>query len=288
VAAPSGGEAAPSGGEAAPSPDGLTPKAPGTPDWAALGSVEDLDHIEIPPEVPPVVKPPVVPKAPPVAPTQQVAPKAEPAAPITPVVEGGEAAAPPLSASDPMGIAAGLEANRDAVLAHLAQTKFALTEADVQELETDVVSAVPKIMSRIFFESQVSMQKFLAQAVPGMVRQYNTVNRANEDAEQMFFSAHKALDVNNPTHRATAVRIASIYRQANPDIPLQQLIAEVGPMVTAALKLNGHAPTPGRSVAAAPQMPRGGTPFRPAVGGSGGAPTPEPVNEWAGLGQTFD
>jgi hypothetical protein len=182
-----------------------------------------------------------------------------------------------------MGIAAGLELHRDAVLAHLAQSKFALTEQEVQELETDAVSAMPKVMARVFFESQVSMQKFLAQAVPGMVQQFQHVAKANQDAEQMFFSANKALDINNPSHRAAAIRIATVYRQANPQIPMQQLIAEVGSMVTAALKLNGHAKP---AVVANP--PRGGTPFRPAVGGSGAAPNPEPASEWSGLGQQYD
>jgi hypothetical protein len=180
-----------------------------------------------------------------------------------------------------MGIAAGLEANREAVMAHLAQTKFALTDQDIQELETDVVSAVPRIMSRVFFESQVSMQKFLAQAVPGMVKQLQTVVKANDDAERMFFSANKGLDANNPSHRAAAIRIASAYRQANPNIPLQQLISEVGQMVSVALKVNGGVRSP-------QVQPRGGTPFRPAVGGAGAAPNSEPVNEWAGLGRNYD
>jgi hypothetical protein len=125
------------------------------------------------------------------------------------------------------------------------------------------------------------MQKFLAQAVPGMVKQLQTVVKANDDAERMFFSANKGLDANNPSHRAAAIRIASAYRQANPDIPLQQLISEVGQMVSVALKVNGRSPTQS-------QTPRGGTPFRPAVGGSGAAPNSEPVNEWAGLGRNYD
>jgi hypothetical protein len=116
-----------------------------------------------------------------------------------------------------------------------------------------------------------------------MVKQFQTVTRANDDAERTFFAAHKALDINNPSHRAAAVRIATVYRQANPGIPMQQLIAEVGPMVSMALKLNGSAPRP-----AAATSPRGGTPFRPAVGGSGAAPTAEAPNEWMGLGMNFD
>lgn len=284
-----GGTASPPPGEArSPSPDTSTPDAL---DWSALGSTDDLDfHVEIPPaEVPPVVEPTppaqVPPQAVPVAqpvPTQpQPPPQTQP-----PSEEGAQR---PLTASDPWRIAEGLEANRDAVIAHLAQAKFALSEDDIKELDTDVTVAVPRLLARVFLESQVSMQKFLAQAVPGMMKQYNAVTSANDGAEKKFFDTHKALDINNPQHRATTVRIASLYRQANPGIPLDQLINEVGPMVMAALRVNGgggngHAPqgnggTPG---------PRGGVPFRPAVGGGGGPPTSEPVNEWSGLGREYD
>jgi hypothetical protein len=160
-----------------------------------------------------------------------------------------------------------------------------LSEDDIKDLDTDVTVAVPKLLARVFLESQVSMQKFLAQAVPGMMKQYNAVTSANDGAEKRFFDAHKALDINNPSHRATTVRIASIYRQANPGIPLDQLIQEVGPMVMAALRVNGSVPaTNGAGTA----PPRGGVPFRPAVGGGGGPPTNEPVNEWSGLGREYD
>jgi hypothetical protein len=173
-------------------------------------------------------------------------------------------------------------------MAHLAQTKFALSQEDVTELETDVVAAVPKIMSRVFIEAQMSMQKFLAQALPGMMKQYGSVTKANDDAEQSFFGAHKDLDIKNPQHRATAVRIASIYRKANPSIPLEQLISEVGPMVRASLQMAAP-PASAAAPPVIPGQPKGGTPFRPAVNGGGGSsPAPAEQSEWAGLGQQFD
>lgn len=287
--APSGGDG---GGNTGPAPASATPSsspapsgAPsgGTPeafDWSALGSADDLDYAEIPPETPAEVKPEVVPPEVPQAPAVQEPPKA--AQPPQQQQPPASEAQRPLTAAEPWRIAEGLEANRDAVIAHLAQTKFALSEEDIKDLDTDVVAAVPKFLARVFLESQVSMQKFLAQAVPGMVKQYNTVTSANDTAEKQFFSAHKALDINNPQHRATTVRIATIYRQANPNIPLKQLIDEVGPMVMAALKVNGGAQ-------AAPTAPRSAPAFRPAVNGGGGlSPSQEPANEWAGLGREYD
>lgn len=297
---------APAGGSDAPAPDTSSPSAsPPAPDaspppptqpeadpWASLGSLEDLDFIAQQPVPPtpakPVVPPVVPPAATPPATPSVATPPAPPVvpAPAQPGVEG-QPSPPPLSPSDPVGIANAIEANRDVVMAHLAQTKFALSEEDVKELETDVVQAVPKIMSRVFIEAQMSMQKFLAQALPGMMKQYGTVTKANDEAEQAFFNTHKELDIKNAQHRATAVRIASIYRQSNPTIPLEQLISEVGPMVKMALQINGT--TPPAAASAVPGQPKGGTPFRPAVNGGGGSsPAPAEENPWAGLGQTFD
>jgi hypothetical protein len=277
----SGGEAG--GGGVSPGSD----PAGGAPDpgWNNLGSADDLDHIEVPaqpeplPEIPPEVPKPVQPPQPQPAPTEPLAAK-------PPTSEASPAGAQPLTADDPWRIAEGLEANRDEVIAHLATAKFALSEADVRDLDTDVTTAVPKLLARVFLESQVSMQKFLAQAVPGMIKKYNTVSSANDSAEKRFFEAHPSLNATDPQHRSTAVRIATLYRQANPGIPLDQLIAEVGPMVMASLRING-------SAAPSAAAPQGRTPkpqaFRPAVNGGGGAPiASEPANEWAGLGQQYD
>src|SRR5882672_244455 len=264
-AAPSGGDggggaggaggaspapAAPPPSPEAPAPAGEAP-APQGFDWSALGSTDDLDYIALPTEPPAQPVPPKTPEVPPPPKPGEpppAVPPAQPTAPPPPAAPQAEAA--PLSAADPWRIAEAIEANRDMALAHLAQTKFALSEQDIKDLDTDVTTAVPKLLARVFLESQVSMQKFLAQAVPGMMQKYNRVTSANDSAEKKFFEAHKALDINNPQHRATTVRIATVYRQANPGIPLDQLIQEVGPMVMNAMRVN--APTAPAAGTAAP------------------------------------
>lgn len=301
-----GGGGSPSSAPSSPSPDGGSPAPSSTPlpspapappsfDWSALGSAEDLDHVEIPAAPSQPVPEPVPPVQPTTPPAQPVPPKPqEPQTPATATAQPSGEGAPegrPLTASDPWRIAEGLEANRDAVITHLAQAKFALSEDDIKDLDTDVTVAVPKLLARVFLESQVSMQKFLAQAVPGMVKQFNAVSSANEGAEKKFFDTHKALNINDPQHRAAAVRIATVYRQANPGIPLDQLIAEVGPMVMATLRVSATPTQAGQRVGGTPTppMPRGGTPFMPAVNGGGGlSPTSEPGNPWEGLGRNFD
>lgn len=300
---PAGGDAPAASPGSSPAPDTVaTPAAsPATPaqptdPWGNLGSADDLDHVElapIPPVIPPVVEPTAAPPpgatapASPAAQTQPAAPQQDPAQ--TPQAQAATPPQPNLSPSDPAGIASAMEANRNEIIAHLATTKFALSPEDIQEIETDVVTALPKFMSRVFLESQMAAQRFLAQSVPGMVQNYNKVSQANNDAESKFFEAHKALGLSkdNPQHRAAATRIASIYRQANPGIALDQLIQEVGPMVAAAVKASGQPVAP--AATPTPQQPRGGTPFRPAVNGGGGVTgQPAPIAPWEGLGMNFD
>lgn len=278
-------------GGAAPAEPAATPAA--GPDWSQLGSTDDLDYLSIPAEPPPPPTEPVVPPVPPEQPLQPPPVQPPPVPPAPPPTAAqppeGTGDARPLTASDPWRIAEGLEANRDAVIPHLAATKFALSEEDLRELDADPGAAIPKMLARAFFESQVSMQKFLAQAVPGMIKNYNTVVKANDGAEEQFFKTHKALDVSNPQHREVAARIATVYRKANPGISLDQLIQEVGPMVMASLRIPQGTTTAPTAPAPAAQLPRGGTSFRPAVNGGGGAPiATEPANPWSGLGTNYD
>lgn len=274
---------------AAPSTPSTSPAASEVSPWEGLGGDFGDDEIEVP-AAPVAPVEPVPPSAPVVPPAPVGDPAGTPAAPVVPPAQtpqaptssDGQQAAPPLSPSDPVGVATALEQNRDAVIAHLAQTRFALTETDLAELESDAGKAVPKLLARAMYETQTTMYKFLAQAVPGMIQRHQTVSKANSDAETKFFDAHKALGLkmDDAKHREVAKRMASVYRQTNPGLTLDQLIADVGPMVAMALKLS---PIPNQP---APQRPMPG--FRPAVGGGGASPAPAETNEWIGLGGNFD
>ena len=298
AATPSAGDSGSSDAGASTTPAPSAPASPAsTPvpvadPWANLGSTDDLDHLEIP-SLPPIpATPEVTPQPAPVAPTPQPAPAPQATPPAaqnpeqtTPAPSAQAPAA--LSPSNPVAIAEAMAANRDSVIAHLASDRFALSQEDIQELETDAATFVPKMMARVAYEAQVSMMKFLAQSVPGMVKQYNTVQKANSEAEDQFFSTHEKLGLNksDPKHREVAFRMAKLYRQANPDMPLPQLIAEVGPIVAAAVQAQAKPAAP------APSAPPGfkPTPFTPAVNGGGGfTPQAAPADPWSGMGANYD
>lgn len=292
VATPSdGGSSSPAGTPSTDSPD----------PWAALGEV-DLDYIEAPaptpvaPVTPPVAaQPPVQPQTPPVAPQAPVDPNAPPVQPQaqTPQAPAPQAPQTDLSPSDPVGMAAAMEQNAPALIQHLAETRFQLTPEEVQEVETDAVAAIPKLLAKVHLHSQIAMQRFLAQAVPGMIQRHTQVSTANSEAENKFFDTHKALglDKTNTQHRQAAVRLAKMYRQMYPQAPLDQLIQDIGPMVVKAVGAVPGAPQPQAQAQAPGTVMAGGVPFRPAVNG-GGVPVPQQApqtdNPWSGMGATYD
>lgn len=290
----SSGTTTPATPSASPATPSASPSLPEPGGWDMLGSSDDLDHLELQaqeavPPTPPAATP--APQAPAAAPTPQPqapqAPQTPPTSPDQTTPAPGAQAPAALSPSNPVAIAEAMAANRDSVIAHLAQDRFALSPEDIQELEENAAAFVPKMMARVAYEAQVSMMKFLAQSVPGMVKQYNTVQKANTEAEDKFFSAHEKLGLkkSDPKHREVAFRMASLYRQANPQMPLEQLIAEVGPIVAAAVQAQAPA------APAAPSAPPSfrPAPFTPAVNGGGGmSPTPAPTSPWEGMGANYD
>lgn len=230
-------------------------------------------------------------------PAPATAPAPAAAAPASSPAPAPEAAATPQpgnvptpSAGDPLALADSLEQHRDAALAHLADTRFKLSEEEITELETDAAKAVPKLLARAFLESQTQMMRFVAQAIPQMFQQQTRVQSANRSAEEKFFAAHKELDINNPQHKQTVAQYAIAFRQANPQASLDDVIKNVGVMaktilgVTAA-PASAAAPSPPGLPANAPAP----VPFRPAVGsGAPANPIPASDNPWAGMSQDYE
>lgn len=264
---------------------------------------DDLDDAGVTPTPAPTPAP-ATPAATPAAPatpaaatpapaTPPAAPAATPAQPSAPAPTAAEPSQPSIptpSAGDPLALAASLDQHRDAALAHLAQTRFALSEEELTELESNVATAVPKLLSRVFLESQTQMMRFVAQAIPQMFQQQQSVSRANNAAEKKFFDSHKELDINNPQHKQLVAQYAHAYRSVNPQAKLDDVIANVGVMVKAALGIASAAPA---AAPTAPTLPAGApaaVPFRPAVGT--GAPAPTPVvasdNPWEGMQRDYE
>jgi hypothetical protein len=237
----------------------------------------------------PAVVPPATPApAPEPQPPQQPTPQPEPAPQPPPQPAAQPARAP--SAGEPEALADALEANRDAALEHIAQARFALSEDEVNALNTDPSAAVPKLLARVYLESQLNMMRFMASSVPQLFQKHSQTQANSKTAEDEFFAQHKELDAKNVQHRQTVVHFIGAVRQMNPQATRAQVFENAGKMAKAFLGITAALAAP-QQQPGVPPAPKA-TPFVPALGG-GGAPPPQPNgsaagSDWMGLGMDFD
>lgn len=236
----------------------------------------------------------------PAAPPPVAASAPTPPGPVQTPPAAAEPAAPELSWTEPDRIAAAMTQNRDAVIDHLAKSgRFAVTPEELQGLEEDAATTLPKIMARTFVEAHTSMMNFVAQAVPQMIQRGVQQQVRIQRNESEFYAAWKGKGIDRNTHHEVVGRYARAYRQANPTATKQQLIASVGAMVLAELGLPLSQPNSGAppSPPVAPTngsraAPRAVQPFTPAVGGGAGQPRQpaeaQPGDEWSGFAGEYE
>lgn len=291
-ATPSGTSAAPatpdvSGSGSAPAEAPSTPDAPPAADLDAsafdgLGESEPDDSVPAVPEVvppPAVVAPAAAPQVPPapVAPAPAaVQPPAQPTAPQAPV--------PPLSPAEPAKIAEQMAANEDALVAHIAQTQFALSPEDLEALETDVPNLLPKMMAKVYVKMTQNFLRQLETSVPAIVKRVNEVGTRNSTNENKFYDAWKEHGVDKAKHGEIVNKVAQVWRQLNPNASLDDMVKAIGPIVIQQAGIVKPAP----SAPAAPSLAPGSTkisPFTPAGPGSASPIPSAPVADmWSGLG----
>lgn len=303
AASPSGSPAAPSGAPATPASVDATPGTPagapanlGDDMFAGLegGFEDDFEGLSADPLVAPATVTPTVAPAP-AAPAQAapVDPNAPPAVAGAQPPPGQPQAQPIPSAGEPGRLAESMRANEGAIIEQLASRTFALSEADNQALETNAAAFIPQVMARVYFASQVNMLKQMERIIPALTGRLNKVNSANKANEDKFYQRWP--DIKPDQHGETILRLARAYRQMNPNVGLDQLIEELGPIALMTLKIqpgaapNGqgtHVPVqggPARRVGTPPPSP-----FRPAAAGGGGIPTGQPAADpWGGLAGNY-
>jgi hypothetical protein len=190
--------------------------------------------------------------------------------------------------AEPLRVAQSLEGNFDTLVAHLSQNEFALSQQDIEALETNAPAHIPTIMARLYMKSQINMYKQVAQIIPAMVARIGEVQKRNGTNEAKFFE--KWPDLKPDLHGDIVRKYARVYRQANPQTTLDQMIEELGPMVMVAAKVqpSQHANGGGTQQTQQPPMrQRGGarppTPFKPALGGGAAPPQMNQASPWDGL-----
>lgn len=304
--APSSGGGDSGGSSGAPAEPAATSSEPASDPWAGLGQTSfEPETVEVPvappapavpnPEAVPPVQPPPAPQqqpalAQPPAPAQQVQPPG-PQAQQQPQME--PQAAPMPSVADPMELAAFMvdPKNLPQVIDYAAQQYFQLSDEDVKAIETDVVTALPKLMGRVHAQAVASAMRFVGQSVPQMYERLTKTSKANTAAQDKFFEAGgKTLDRNNPKHVETAAQVVSMYRRMNPNATMEQVIQMCVPMVHGALGMQyvPGAVSPAPSQPVQPNMRPVAQAFQPAIPANGAPPQPQAPGPYDGLGRAFE
>lgn len=291
--------AAPQGAAQTPTTPSEPSSAPGS-EFGGLGTDFD-DEVEVdlsaagngetpaPAEVPPVTPEPAQP-----VPAPTPAPPPQPQAAQPPPAEGpketqGAPASPP---SEPRTLVEQLGQHRSAILDELARTRFAWEpgeqKAFTEALETDasktIVEWVPRLMSRMYYESATMALNHINQFVPVLIGNYTKLMDQQKDAEGVFFKQFPGLE--KQKHWNDIVQFASIFNRQNPTLSQADLLAMVGAAVMAKNKI-GYAPATVNG-GAPPRKPS--TPaFVPAqAGGTAARVVTEPESPYAGLGGHYD
>jgi hypothetical protein len=251
----------------------------------------DLDEGDNPPPTPAPAKTPAPAAAAPAEPAKTPPTGAEPAAQTPPVAEpapqpspepqGPQGTSPQSFPTEPAEIAQGLMQAEQAMLDHLSTQEFALSPQDLEALEADAPAHIPKLLARVYFKSQVNLMQQMSRLVPQMIQKQLRVSESNRKNEDRFYSRWPDLD--RGKHEPLVKKYATVYRQANPQATLDQMIEELGPIIMMAGKVTPRAAAPvnGNGAARAPQP----TPFVPALGGPSAPPVAAEENPWAGMAQ---
>lgn len=302
---PSATPATPAAPAATPSPSPGSAASPshqdggGAPGGGESGAPPELDFESIfspPLEAPAPAATPAVPAAPaatppaqPAAPAQAAAPAAVPSPQATQPQPASQPATQQLDPADPMALAHALSQNESAAIDHIASTMFQLSKEEVEALENDTVGTIPKLLAKSFVKAQGMMLQQLGRIVPQMMSRQVEALRRNAGNEQKFFQRWQELK----GHGDLVRRLAATYRSMNPNATLDTMIEELGPiaMMTAKIPLSAGTAQPGVPAAPPTATPAAGngvrppqpSPFVPAVGGPGAAPSTTEVSPWEAM-----
>lgn len=246
---------------------------------------DDVSEVSAEPAAPAAAPEPSQPAA--AAPAEQAPAPAQTQAAQPPAPQEPQAAAPPASSpTEPGSLVEQLAEHRDALIDGIAARRFQLTKEEADSLTLDPAAAVPKLLSRVYYEATQSALLHIQNYVPQMVQAQMRAMRQQQEAEQAFYGRFKGLDP--AKHAADVNQFALGLRQVNPNISREDLFAMVGAAVMAKYGLANPAAAAAPN-GAAPQPPQAqAPPFVPARPGVSVRTTPEPENPWMGLAKDWE
>jgi len=162
--------------------------------------------------------------------------------------------------------------------------RYTLTQEQKDLMLTEPDKVIPQLAGRMIVDTFDMVVQTVFQQLPGIIHSMTQQQKASSSAEEAFFKRWPALQ--KPEHAAPVMRLAQAYRRLNPQMPLEQLIEEVGAAAHVALKVP-YDQQPAQPSAPVPVAPNNVLPFTPAApGGTPGHAAPlGPRNFWDELSQ---
>lgn len=191
---------------------------------------------------------------------------------------------------DPQSLFQTMSDNEATMIDMLSKETFALSKEDAEALETDTIGTIPKLLARVFVQSQKNTMALLSRIGPAMVARGVEAQRRNAENEGKFYAAWPQLKKSDPAHALAVRQYSAVYRKMNPTATLDQAIKQVGPMVMMALGIQPGAAAPGAGNAGQPNGRVVGQPqpFVPAPQGAAEAIAGQQPGEWDWLGAEAD
>lgn len=141
-----------------------------------------------------------------------------------------------------------VERNKEQLVSQLAEKVFALSDQEVEDVQNDPKTAIPKLLARAYLVSAVQTQQSLQQTLPSVVGRLIQVTQDASRHENDFFTAYPSLK-SIPVQQVAAT--AQMLRQNNANLTKEEFMPLLARTV-AAMHQVPLPPVPGRPMPPAP------------------------------------
>jgi hypothetical protein len=159
--------------------------------------------------------------------------------------------------------------NEGVAIQHVADTIFKLSNEEIEALENDTVSAIPRLLAKGLVKGQMNMLQQLSRLIPAMISKHGEVTQRHSQNESRFYARWP--EIRADTHGPLVLKYGAVYRQMHPDASLETMIEDLGPMVMMAAKIPPGQPQPPAAAVRANGRKAQPSPFMPAGAVAAGA-----------------
>ena len=209
-------------------------------------------------------------------PTPVSQPAAQPAAsaPAPGAPSAGSPTPAPVAGPTPEAQLATYKANREAYVKELSSNRYRITDDVAATLAAEPEKHLPALLAQVHMNAYEDAMREVLRILPALVPQFIQGHSVSQNAEKAFFTAFPGLS----GHTKDVAETAALVRSRNPGITTEQLITQVGTIVSTikGVPLPSATPLPAAPAAVAR------TPFAPASpGGPAGSPTAPQSNPFS-------